>query len=508
MRSPSCWRLAVPILVMAVMGCTSLKSGRVERAYAVAPAGVVYYLPLTELEIGLMREIKTCECSYEEAGQRKACEISKPRPEWEFTLEIALTPTVQSRFLANPDEAYVIDYNGLAHWFKATSIKVNLYNNGTLRGINSEITDKTRQVVRDAVKGAIRVAAMTMGVPPLPLEAKEAGQRRPTPPPIHLCTSAVLAALANIKTLQGQIEEKTGAIAATELALEYERGRGQALAAELQKMRDRLAADRETLVKLQARLDRETAKARDTTLSFMRPTAGSLDLQLAPGPTRVERWFNARAIAFWGAQAPDMFIGVPNEGGAKDAPERVVPVATVAWAQVNVSKEHDARSNSNVLRRPSRNPKTMPVAEGLVYRQPATAELLVCKERQCLERAGGRVSETYRLHSMTVLLPQLGVIARLPLSNAVFQSNTFVVEFTESGAVTKLHYTDESRAETAAATFAESAEAASKLIKAREDAEIGHIEADTKRLKAETERLRAAKERADAERALQNTPSP
>ena len=144
------------------------------------------------------------------------------------------------------------------------------------------------------------------------------------------------------------------------------------------------------------------------------------------------------------------------------------------------------------------------VASGILYRQPTPAEVILCKQRMCVTRKADSIGidKAYFLSTMGTLLPQLGPIARLPLENGVLQSNTLIIEFSEMGALTKLQYTDQSRAEQAAGAFLESTEAVSGLMKARGEADVTKIEADTKKIKAETERLKAEKERADAQKAL------
>ena len=303
-----CMATMVPAVVFG-FGCTTkLSSTRIDASVKTAPPGVVYFLPQGELQVGLTREITRCECSYpdpSDKAKRIACDIQKPSKDWQFDVEVALVPTLETKYIADSANAYYIDYEDLTKWMKTTVINVNLYENGTLRGVNSELTDKTRQVLRDTLKGAISIAKMAMGVPSISAGTVGPGAAvREVPPAAHICTAGVLAALSNKVGLETDIAARTKKIGDLEFDLAYNVQHGKKTDQELNKIRADIAEQRTNLAAITDRLDKEKGKLTEVSVDSAIPAETSLDFRLPPPPTIIEKWFDQKATSFWARHSP------------------------------------------------------------------------------------------------------------------------------------------------------------------------------------------------------------
>jgi hypothetical protein len=125
----------------------------------------------------------------------------------------------------------------------------------------------------------------------------------------------------------------------------------------------------------------------------------------------------------------------------------------------------------------------------LVYRQPLRTTLFVCKEIACLGPNGlPDAIPANRLLASPIDVPQMGLLASLPLKNGVFQNNTLGASFAENGALLELSYKSNAQAAKAAAVFDASADTFLKFSEAKR--------------KQESEKLKTSKTEVDARKDL------
>ncbi len=493
------------VSVLLAYGCTALTVSRPPAGDAPPPEGLVYYLAQLEANVILTRELLKCDLLQVPEKPEKPDEP----PISPVVVEITVATTL--RYVADRSEAYVLQYEQLNHPFKTTSLSINLYSTGVVKSLNGTIEDKTRETIGQTIKGATSIARLTVGLPEISLLKKSKEKE------IQLCTEEITAALKSAGRISKEVEDldrrlaeaernlttKLKAVTDTGGAVPESFKEFETLNSEIRKIQATLAARRKDLVtakRLLVHTQEYSVVPRFTNtgtwLVYSEP--------LIPDEGLVKRWFRTSAL--------DQLRGSNRIRMSKE--QQSYPVALDAYAHVVVApRPASAQELPNCT---DQNPGIGQIrcGAGLVYRQPADGQLMVCKEEPCVaerevDKDGRkiRVLEVRapsgdRLFSRSVAVPQAGIRASLPLRNDVFAKNTIVAEFSEDGTLTRLTYITEAQAEKGAATFAETAEAVSKVRLELMKAQTDLIEQETKRLEQETKRLEAMKKQIEAEKAL------
>ena len=131
--------------------------------------------------------------------------------------------------------------------------------------------------------------------------------------------------------------------------------------------------------------------------------------------------------------------------------------------------------------------------------------LFVCKETSCLDDAGKlQARQKDILLSSAFDVPQLGVLAALPLKNTAFQNNTLTASFAETGALTKLSYVTNASAAAAADTFTKSADIYLQYKDAKRTAEKSKLDQAKAEVDANTALLKSQLEEEKAKADLAN----
>jgi hypothetical protein len=439
----------------------------------------------------------------------------------QIELRIDLRASVRAHFLPDQSHAYAIDYTASRNALKKTGYEIETYPVGTLKGVNIKLDDESGAVIQAALNGAISLLSARLGAPGT-AAAPHAVQQLPTQSyadfvkaqqdaPAHLCTR-------EIRELLAQREEHEKLVRALKAAMSSDTGRHE-------RARDRLAVTRQALLRAEAagsadevlrlgqaieeaQADAEAAEealkatakrleqaqsrlaaARDrlTVKGYAHfvPDRHSRSAEVRDGRAALERWFDSEALRTWCERA---------ERCSDD-----LPVETRVWAAVHVPSSPPTRNRDT-------DSPTSPGDDrgGIVYRQPARGLLLVCKGTPCLNEMGAIVAgQAATLHLGEVDVPQLGVLARLPLVNAAFQNNALEASFSESGALTRVKYDSNARAAAASKTFSDSADSLKDYAEARRGRAEARVKAEASRTRAETELLEAQLARARALRALE-----
>ena len=121
--------------------------------------GVVYYLPAVMFDMAATWTLVSCG--------------TDEMPNADIRLSVQIT----ERHSADLKRPYVINYKNFDAPLKNSTLKVNLYPNGTLQSINGDIKDKTSSIVTSALELAKSISAISpispMGIPkvrPQPLQ--------------------------------------------------------------------------------------------------------------------------------------------------------------------------------------------------------------------------------------------------------------------------------------------------------------------------------------------------
>lgn len=517
-------RVAIASLLVAgfALGCSSsLRVFRLEETAHQLSQGVVYYLPKVEFDISLRRELRRCDpVKRTIILQQSLRERSKPKEVatilyGAISLEVATTALVTPRYVADRREAYVIEYESLNAPLKKGSIEIELYNHGGLKSINGEVEDRTKEALAGVVRGITEVARLAIAPtlrPPLPVAFTYFREPEETLP---LCTQLVTAALEksakvaeDIRRTEAAIRQKDEAIAMTVEAIRAAGANApRDLFAKLEELKTKLKEDTRRLEDLKQELDTVKKALIHVQEYVVVPefipggplfTTERLSLSTEVGL----RWFDQGTIA--------ELSGKPRLPAARSADfVAEFPLKDKLDPRGTYPAELDGVANVVVGRSARREVAAMPAGTlsgpgagnagkngGVVYRQPVHGELMICPGRSCVSQDGApEVPAGSRMFSKAFLIPQAGVRSTLPLKNKAFDATTIFAAFDESGALLKLKYTTAAEAEKAAAAFADTAEA---LTKVRREA----AKAETEMIEVETKRLEALKKKAEAERAL------
>lgn len=472
-----------------------------------------------------LRELKRCEDLLNPPGQTREPAMGE--------LKVAMTAVVREHNLPDLEKVYSIRYTGMADTLKHTEYTIEKYPNGTLKSINAVLEDKTAEVIQGTLRGALKLAAASGGFSPafaavgaqaaapaeLPLTFS-AWLEQEIPP---LCTARTRDLLRQKAEIEAAAEKAAGAILALAKAAEEATAAASTKtteAAKLQKDLDALPAGdpgRDALSKkiealkaeAKALADRADKATKDqaaiskeqsgvltkfadlrkrltlTSTQMFDAKAGSTEQELVGAGDAAAVWFSPAGLD---KHCEDKSIN-PPKGWLPCSSNPPIPTTLLARVASFV---------------PPAAHNFVQVADGnsLVYREPARGLLLVCREKSCFD-AGGKpaVTPENTVFVSAADFPQLGVLAKLPLDNKVFQNNSLTASFSPSGSLEKLVYKSNARAEKAAQafegaagdilTFAEAKRGAKKKALETDKAEV---DAETALIKAQLEREKARKE--------------
>jgi hypothetical protein len=461
----------------------------------------------------------------------------------EVVLKVAVRATATPHFLPDLSRAYVIDYRLARDAFKKTVYSVTKYPNGTLKSVNVTLEDQSGQAIVSTLKGLTNLAAMAGGFPlPAVAAAEGAGdlrgprsfsdwqadRRRANKPSLDLCKAPALLRLDRAKNLEAGVERLAEAIRTADKAV-------LAATALVEEVEVELAAAKARLEKL------PPGHADIPALNVTIGTLAAKVVTLGGGVAGAKRDRKAQDDALKLAEA-DLLkvksqltlrspIHFAVDRNAQEAEILGRKEAAEEWLDRDVVTRH---CNTNVLRcdnetldaagnrillptalrtyaaaylsKPSAGqlPSEAEPAEGIVYREPASGLLMVCREDKCLD-ANLKISADPGkvVFSAAMAFPQLGVIAALPLKNGAFQDNTLVASFSETGSLTELDYDSNARAAAAADTFRDSAASLMEYSEAKRGATAAKLETKKKEVEAEKALLEAQLAREQAQQNLE-----
>lgn len=447
--------LAALFCVLAAACTTMLKVEPITDPQATG-YGVVYFLPMVEYEIVLTRQLTRCDAYDSKAPTRK------------LQVGVKITPTLTTRYVQDPFKAFQLQYDALSGPTKTTDVAIELYENGTLKSINAEAKDETRQILANVVSGLSSLGLAAAGIAPGAKAADDTPERQ-------LCHLAIRNALATFAAS----EDLISALEETITGLKTEIQDNQRDPAKLKALRAKLAAaEADLAAQLKLRksvLDRLV----DVQVYVVRPTASRQMLPLAPSAGLLSKWFTPGAVA----------------GGD-------VMAVTTASAAVEAGPATAAAAPSPANSACPAGEERAKVCKPIFYRQPAEGVLRICRGSTCYDASGNPLPATQTLHMAATLVPQLGVLSTLYFANGPFEDNALKVSFRASGGLEKLEAKSKASAREASAAFKETAEALAKFKEQQRKEDVQKLSEETDKLKAEKAKIDAQLELEKSRKAL------
>jgi len=448
----------------------------------------------------------------------------------QLVLEVSMHTTSTPFNLMDTNHVYAIQYTGMSKGRKKTDYAVQTYPNSTLKSINMTVEDKTGPAILSTLNGVAKVVAASYGVP-LPTGGQQVGgdvqsfedwlkqnqanvaQLLSADTRLNLEKKKVLASVykATAEKLYGsskgvidqqkrldeaqktlateqkklaEMEADDPGIPAQKIVVQNARVKVNTETVTLKKLQDDYGA----LAKLSAKKSKELAKVQElltiseATLFIpdkQRLSTGELGVPLAGTNEALDAWLDSLKVKAFCVNA-----GILVEDFRSKIAESLFAYVTVYPSRIKVS-ERD-------------------VSEGIVYRQPAQVLLLVARGYPTSVKDGSfPVLQENILLSSRVEVPQLGVLASLPLRNKMFQNNNFEASFSESTALSSLKYTTNAALESAADTLNQAADVYAQLRNAEDGKEKADLERSTEEANARTELYKAQLEVEKAKQELE-----
>lgn len=438
--------------------------------------------------------------------------------------EVEMRASVTPHILPDMEHVYSIQYAAMTKGLKKTNYSVEKYPNGTLKGINVTIEDRTAEVIQSSVRGGLKILAMLNGVPPVATPHGAGDVRTPsrfanwsTNLPQHLqelCTPAVMLLLKNKSNLESAANEAAAKILAFMKVAEAklaEAEKAKTQATERQAEHDALPADSPKKVALKTEIEalKETEKA--ARAAAKKAEEEKKEIEEEQGGSikafaEIRKKLTFTHSYLYRAAGADEEIPGAGEAATSWLRNPAAACTVLACGSPNTPAVLKANVASYLPPRTAAVPTSTSVGEdAIVYREPVKGLLVVCQEQKCLDSNGGlAVTPANSVLVSTADFPQRGILATLPLENKSFQNNTLVASFSETGSLQKLTYESNARAEKAAAVFESTADEVLKFTEAKRGAKKRDIETKTEEIKAETERIKAQKALEDALKALKD----
>ena len=347
--------------------------------------------------------------------------------------------------ISDTKNAFIIDYEKLSSATKEYELEVNLYDNGTLKSINTSASDKTGEIITSVAKTAALLALInttgTAGVAVAVAGTQKAGKQ-------PVCDTSIIAAISSKKTAVKAVKDADKIVAdkLEELkklkALVKDKAGIEKPNPAYEKALKALALSHEDATIKRNELDAINKKLTITT----KYTVHGLDdqtLKVKPEVLIKSGWVKK-----------DVYIDADVKG------------AELLKLYFSVEGEDTSANNKKAIEN---------ATSGIVYQQGETVKLKVCSDQPCV---------TSKPHfDKNIFATDAGRLARLPFSNGAFEENGFEAKFNEKGTLQYVKFSSSSTGEKAAGTLADVAEVYGDYKtkrKAYSDAELAKV--DTKEI--------------------------
>lgn len=484
----------------AISACTSIQVQRAEDDAGSLPDGLVYYLPAKQFSITVPFEVENCLVDADKAP----------------AITYSMAPVVTETLVGDVSQVHVIRYSALAGKTKVTGFNIELFDNGTLKSVNAHAEDRTGQIITSTVQALGNVARGVALGKFYAAEVAEVTQEK-------LCSKQLIYLLA----------ERDGAKQRLENEKDKDKGR-RAKSAAVSEAVDALAEAR-----VNARDAEKTGTAKDkaeakkaVAVAEERLNVVKAELE-ALGQSKADK--NAADLAaartaltqkvtlVWQPKPGDLQVQIryPDQAwdklltdDGKKALQAKLGGADIRPASLNrlfalVKLSVAGMGDRSVGAKPA----ATNTAQGIVYRQPVSAQMTICAGDGCDSGAG----IANAVLNQTFLIPQLGALGSLPLKNEVFEKNSLVLAQLADGTMVSLRFDADAALEKAAETAKQASETymttVSNLIQdrrtelnaQRDDRKKDREESKDERAERKDIREEGAAVRADANASLKET---
>lgn len=431
--------------------------------------GTEYALPALELEFAVTRRLVDCESAaaipgvapaVAPAGQPVAAVDSNRPVVPQF--EVKIEP--KQEFVAS--EIFEMDYTDLAAPWKTSSFKVEWHDNGMLKSINVQATDKSADIIVESLKAGLTIARLAGGIPP---GGGDLGSRSTPVCPVEVEIRKSLVELRKAATklltqhtavVQSFKDRDVTALSDTE-----KKQLGDALAG--------VKGQTQALAELDKKLaDLDKVLAYSETVRWRPPTiAGATTNQTQPFPfelvegqgatveeaARVKwlaRLFSIDNLGPLGRKDPACVNIDDDHDGNPDSfacwlKQSLAFVVMLDPEPVNASSAQlEATRKALGISAPRSSTRaTRDHVQGVVTRMPVRSRFFACSGtiRPCHRGSPDK------LFDQLVSVPQFGHYLVLPFSNGFGQDNELTANFAENGRPTMVEYKDKQAAALVAA---------------------------------------------------------
>lgn len=397
--------------VVLLGGCTTQLATNPVSSELKAVAGIPYTLPALQYRATVKRTLTDCKV-----------EADVLKPEFDVTVEVV--PTYVE------GETFVADYRALSGPSKSMSVKIESFDNHTIKAVNAEADDKGPEIIAGIAKAGFSVAKLAIGLPAGPADAGGGAPTKLTCPATLALAKQITTAIEDrtnkLIELNGELEPYvvTGLIGtltdADKTAISELRKKIRAASKALSDLREKLD-EQEKQLSLTEAVDLDFAPAAlDREIAFPNPDPAIAALQV--------KWLNQS----FGAVIPDadlkkIYLAMKPLTATLRRVNGTSPDASVCAALglgscFAGSPEWEKNAQGRL-------PRAIP---GIAYRQPVRARLRVCRGATAAVCAAGGAKPIVEAEGWA---PQIGMLVVLPFTNGFGVNNQLQAQFRADGSL-------------------------------------------------------------------------
>lgn len=453
------------ILSMAIFSCTELTVIPLKQAVNIDPVGLVYFLPKSKFDITIDREITGYVCDGLETNY-----------------EIKHKITLKNSYIRG--DSYLIDYPRLSNAATTTSLSVELYNNGTIKSMNSTLTDESGKIVEAVLSGIVKIASAAI-VPTK--KGEEIG---------IICKQDVITNLNDLKTQRDLLSKKEAELEAkkSELNTETDKEKIAQLKKEIEILEKDFKKIKNKISEIEPKL---TFSQNITIIPDMNKImeGGKYKTQeLYPPKEMLCKWFEFSKGDCISKLSDNDYESLINK--------KFIKMKLFIDYYFDSGIVNTTLPDSNLI---ISKDKSVKYHKGLVYCQPREVLLLINNGECCINEKFEIVGKDEdRLFTKYFNIPQLGLLGLLPLTNEAFQTKTIMASFNEDGSINKFEYTTKSAAEQTAKLLNQTADGIVKISdekikinEAKRNEQLNNLKIQAEKAKALLEYQKALKELED-----------
>lgn len=319
-----------------------------------------------------------------------------------------------------PGESMSAYYPSLSSWTKTTEYKVESYPSGVIKSVNVAAADHSQEIVAKGALLVANIASLAKGGP----SVVTAGGPKSSHPDTVVCSEESWKSLENSKILTDRLDEDNKKLDELTLALESlgaQSGKSDQQKSELETAKKALVAQQKAVAAMQAKLDQ--ALGRQTIIE-------SLVWPKDPKETRLFIEPSSPTLAKIGAMLDTL-----KDGRGVSMSDIASSLRVAGNLEPVLAADSRCRQDAQGCSGQRLSPQD---AAGFIYRSPAPARLVICKDPDnCNSGHPGEIAASARL-----MVPQLGGLRVLPFKNGAFQNNALTATFLENGVLSSFSYED------------------------------------------------------------------